>query len=34
VNDPASLDRLKVGDTVEATYREALAVAVERPDSP
>jgi Cu/Ag efflux protein CusF len=34
VNDPAALDRVKAGDTVEATYREALAVSVERPGSP
>jgi Cu/Ag efflux protein CusF len=31
VNDPARLDRVKVGDTVEATYREALAVSLDRP---
>src|SRR5262249_47799033 len=34
VNDAAGLDRVKVGDTVEATYREALAVSVERSGSP
>jgi Cu/Ag efflux protein CusF len=31
VDDLRLLDRVKVGDTVEATYREAIAVAVERP---
>lgn len=31
VNDPALLARVKVGDLVEATYREAIAVAVESP---
>ncbi len=29
VRDPALLDRVKVGDRVQATYREALAVSVE-----
>lgn len=29
VRDPALLDRVKVGDRVEVTYREALAVGVE-----
>ena len=33
VGDPMRLERVKVGDTVEATYREAIAVAVERPDA-
>ncbi len=31
VEDATLLDRVRVGDTVQATYREALAVAVERP---
>jgi len=31
VNDPARLGRVRSGDLVEATYREAIAVAVERP---
>jgi Cu/Ag efflux protein CusF len=31
VNDPARLQRVRSGDLVEATYREAIAVAVERP---
>ncbi len=34
VNDPARLERVKAGDTIEATYREAIAVAVERPGAP
>jgi Cu/Ag efflux protein CusF len=34
VNDPARLERVKEGDTVEATYREAIAVSVDRPDAP
>jgi Cu/Ag efflux protein CusF len=34
VNDPARLDRVKVGDIVEATYREAIVVAVERRAAP
>ena len=31
VEDPAQLKRLKVGDLVQATYREAIAVAVNKP---
>ena len=31
VNDPARLKHVQIGDLVEATYREAIAVAVERP---
>jgi len=31
VQDPSRLDRVKVGDLVKLTYREALAIAVERP---
>src|SRR5262245_31717165 len=31
VNDPARLKHVQSGDLVEATYREAIAVAVERP---
>src|SRR5262249_6498898 len=31
VQDPSRLERVKVGDLVEATYREAIAVAVEKP---
>jgi Cu/Ag efflux protein CusF len=33
VEDPARLDKVKVGDLVEATYREAIAVAVEKPSA-
>ena len=32
--DDAGLERLKVGDLVEATYREAIAVSVEAPGAP
>jgi len=31
VEDPSQLRRLKVGDLVKATYREAIAVAVNKP---
>ena len=31
VEDPSQLRRLKVGDLVQATYREAIAVAVNKP---
>jgi hypothetical protein len=31
VNDAARYDKVKVGDLVEATYTEALAIAVEKP---
>ena len=31
VEDPSQLSRLKVGDLVQATYREAIAVAVNKP---
>jgi hypothetical protein len=31
VEDPTLLEPVRVGDTVQATYREAIAVAVERP---
>ena len=34
VTDPTRLERVKVGDTVEATYREAIAVSVDRPSMP
>ena len=34
VNDPKRLERVRAGDLVEATYREAIAVAVERPGAP
>ena len=34
VRDPKRLDRLQVGDVVEATYREAIAVSVGRPSAP
>jgi Cu/Ag efflux protein CusF len=34
VNDPTRLERIKVGDTVEATYREAIAVSVDRSTTP
>jgi hypothetical protein len=34
VEDPRRLEGVKVGDLVEATYREAIAVAVERPGAP
>ena len=34
VTDPTRLERVKVGDTVEATYREAIAVSVDRPSTP
>ena len=30
VEDPDRLDRMRVGDLVEATYREAIAVAVDK----
>jgi hypothetical protein len=31
VDDPSRLDRVRVGDLVQLTYREALAIAVEKP---
>jgi Cu/Ag efflux protein CusF len=31
IEDPSQLRRLKVGDLVQATYREAIAVAVNKP---
>ena len=31
VEDPSQLRRIKVGDLVKATYREAIAVAVNKP---
>jgi len=31
VKDPSKLDKVKVGDLVEITYSEALAISVERP---
>jgi hypothetical protein len=31
VRDPSKLDLVKVGDLVDITYTEALAIAVEKP---
>jgi hypothetical protein len=31
VENPANLEGVDVGDMVEATYREALAISVEKP---
>ena len=34
VNNPAQLDHVSVGDLVEITFTEALAIAVDRPAVP
>jgi len=34
VRDPKNLENVKVGDQVEITYTEALAISVQKPGKP